>query len=161
MCSDIDDCLNQLTWNNKLAVAVSHERIQDNLLLRKSHIYCFDKSQSIHGYFTRFLIGEHFPYLQQLNDFIEKASSSGLISHWIKMNRMKTYFYEQKFIIPHIVILGVWVIFSSLSCFSIFVYFAERIIYKKNREANVKNFWIIAEMLIDPDRHFLLHDLSH
>lgn len=161
-CEDIDVCLNQIESNEKLAVAVSYEHVRSSLLLLKSKIHCFDKNESIQEFAVRFLVRKNFTFTNQLNDVIRFANDNGLIVHWLEMNRMIPHFHDNPTVLSiYVDIQAVWIVFTSLIGFAVFVLIAERIIHRKSIEINNGRFWFIAEILIHPDRQFLLYDLSY
>lgn len=161
LCTDINICLDELKWNKKLAVSISYERIQSSSYLRSSQLHCFSNMESVYVFYLRFLVKKNFRYLSQLNEFIQIARSSGIISHWI--NRMNPHFIpvaEDDTTATNIII-GVYPIVVSLFIFAIFIFFVERITYTKARNSRTIRLWVIIEIYIDPDRHFLLYDLRH
>lgn len=81
--------LNKLEWNNKLAVAVSTElsfsrvKTENSQIFHQMDFYCFDQPNIIYKYSLKMLTRKSFPYLNELNDFIQRASDGGLIVKWL------------------------------------------------------------------------------
>lgn len=159
VCNSLDVCLNKITCNSKLAIAISHAHSRHSRLIMMHQYYCFDNSEIIHEYAVKFLVRKEFPYLKELNHFIQMTSSSGLIEKWRseKLNRstykngILDYLTFDHFVA--FIILGIllWV------CLIIFL-FIERLVYPKCRENNPSKFWIIIEIIIDSHRHFMLEN---
>lgn len=158
ICNNLDACLNQLDQNSKLAIAISYEHSQNSLSISsQSSYHCFSKSEIIYEYALKFLVRKNFPHLRELNEFIQRASASGLIEKWRLKNQYRNNHPNDMFgylTFEHflgIVILGcfLWILF-------IIFLFIERFVYTKNRTTNPLRFWVFIEMVIDPHRHFML-----
>lgn len=159
LCNDIDDCLDQLNWRDDMAVAVPYERIQSSKLLSGSHIFCFNKNDAIYRYDLKFLIRKDFPFFNELNEFIEVSSQAGLINKWLKMNEKQPKYIDKKNINGKAT--GSWFVVTGMMLVATLTFFAERLIYKKLERPNPSTVWIIGELAIDPERHFLLNDLNY
>ncbi|XP_031634347.1 uncharacterized protein LOC116347768 [Contarinia nasturtii] len=81
------DYIDQLEWNDKLAVALSRELSRsptgkDNDSSLK--IYCFEHPNNIYEYPLKVLMHKKFSYAKELNTFIRFARECGLIDKWLK-----------------------------------------------------------------------------
>lgn len=150
---------NRLDWNDKLAVASSFERAQ--YLRSKSYfdLYFFDHPNQIHTHASKFLMRPRFSFVNELDKFIEQASNGGLINKWLKRYRLVSKgndpdeyrylkFENLAFHFGNSII--VWL-------FALFVLMIERIVFRKVRMVGSNRFWRYVEILIDPDRHFLMN----
>lgn len=155
VCPNLDHCLSELEYNSQLAVAVSLEHAINT---RRAYVYCFKKTDVIYKYTLKFLIRKDFPYLNELNWFIRKASEGGLIEKWrIDNNIQSQYKYNAKS--NHMTfqnVYGFGCILSGCCILTVLCLFIERFIYKRVRSLNPSRIWLIIEMYIDPDRHFWL-----
>lgn len=163
MARDLTEYLNQLNWNNKLAVATSLERVQNDRLILK-WVHCFDESTNIQKYPTRIFMRNDFPFQIDLNKFIERVIENGLVVKWAKRNifgcfkeqasqqQYIEYTFESQVVLCQITI--------GLLLFASLVLIFERIVHKKAQANNTSRFWRYIEMSIDPNRYFLLNDLS-
>lgn len=148
----------QLDWNSKIAVAGSFERAQYFELQYNFDLYSFTHPNNIYDYPTKLLWRPLFPYANELNTYIKRAVDGGLINKWQKsyrpsMNRKTEnqimYLKFENFIPIFIIWVGVvLVLFSFLMI--------ERIVYRKAQKQGSRQFWRYTEVMIDPERHFLL-----
>lgn len=160
VCDDLDFCLDQLNWNSALAVAIFFEHARNHLSGPDSQIYCFKNSEIISEYSLKFFVHDDFPYLNELNEFIHLTSASGLIEKWRSNKQMlnQSFTYKRK-IHNRLVLynfLGIFYVGAVMGIIVISTFFLERFVYTKVRTANTFRFWKIIEMMIDPNRHFLL-----
>lgn len=161
--------LGELKWNNKLAIAISHEKsccrtqVENSRVNIQNEIYCFDHPNIVHDYSLKMLVRSIFPHLNELNRFIRYASEHGLIVKWMKdyqsTHKGKGHqFQYSKFSLEfHADILVLFICMDLVACIILFI---EWIIHKKNQEQNSKSFWRFAEMFIDPYRYSFLKDRS-
>lgn len=149
----------RLNWNGKLALASSFERVQ--YLKSKSYfdLYFFNYPNQIHTYAPKFLMRPRFSFANELNKFIEQASNGGLINKWLKRYQLvykgkdsNGYMYIK---IENLALL--LCIFVIIWLFTLFVLMIERIVFRKVRMVGSNRFWRYVEILIDPDRHFLMN----
>lgn len=150
--------MNQLKHNPKLAVATSRERAFNSRSIISMHLYCFEKSEVIYEYALKFLVRKDFPYLSELNWFIGQASASGLIEKW-RIDSSARFQYTYNEINNQLTLqdgFGINIILLSCLLCATICLFIERFIHKKLKTLNPSRFWQFAEMIIDPDRHFLL-----
>lgn len=156
---NLEFCLSQLDHNSRLAVAISREHSQNSRLLLAHDYHCFGKSNIIYEYALKFLVRKNFQYFNDLNRFIQMASSSGLIEKW-RSKTQNRFDYTDSFFgyLTFEYFLGIVILGSILWILLIIFLFIERIVHAKNRKPNPTRFWIIFEMVIDPDRHFMLEN---
>lgn len=155
--------LNQLDWNNKLAVATSLERVRNDRPLSKS-VYCFDESNNIQTYPLKIFVRKGFNLQKKLDRFIEYTIENGVIVRWIRKNKFRSFVEERrvqidkvtaeifKFFVP--VILGVF-----LGAFVIMVF--EVIVHTKVHSHGSAKLWRYIQMMIDPERYFLLNGFAY
>lgn len=163
VCKDIDICLQHLKDNEKLAVATSREHALNSPLISKQKIFCFRRSQSIYNYPVVIQMRKNFPFAIELNEFIKRAVEGGLIIKW-RWDSQTTYKYEpDKVPLKHLTVehmAGAFTAFFILGLCSIGACIAEQIVHRRARMRNAIRFWKIVDMLIDPERHFLLNPNS-
>lgn len=87
MTNNTNAYMRQLEWNDTLAVATTIERVQR---IFGSMAYCFDNLQNIYEYSLSILMRKDFPLSNELNKFIQQASSNGLLSMWLKYNQFES-----------------------------------------------------------------------
>lgn len=150
---------------NNLAFATSVERIRKDQLGSKMKFYCFKNVNSIYEYPVRMMMQKDFPLLNELNEFILYANDGGLTNKWLKgtryglvLERTPTFVYseinQETFIFPYLLCGSLFLIASFVVCF-------EKNVHKNVRNGSSFRFWYYFEMLIDPNRYFLLKDLSY
>lgn len=107
----------------------------------------------------------NFPLINELNQFIEQAKDSGLITKWLKGNRFEPFLEkppEFQFIeINWVAIITLFSICLSILSLASVVLIIEIIVDKKVRAKNSARYWRYIEMSIDPYRHFLNNDLAY
>lgn len=159
-----NDFLNELQWNDKLAVAISYERVQTDRLLSAS-LYCLDDFNSIYGYSLKFLMRKNFLLMNELNQFIQQSSDAGLITKWLKGNQLEYSVQKPpkfQFVQSHMD--AVLILFTFCLClFSIaaLILLIEFIVDKKVRTEKSARFWRYIEMSIDSRRYLWLNDLAY
>lgn len=148
--------MDRLNRDSRLAVAISREHAHYNRLVSGSEFYCFEKD-IIHEYAVAFQICQNFSYSAELNKFIGMASSGGLIKKWrsgsyIHGGYKHTEKYGQNLLGEF---FGFFLIWVSILVITFFILFLERITYRKVRTPNTSRLWVIIELMIDSERHFL------
>lgn len=161
ICNDSESCLNQLKSGRSMAVAFSREYIKTISPAIISDIYCFEPNHSIYEYNLYFLVEKKFKYLNELNEFILRASRGGFIEKWSSHEKFK--FHSQSFIRPITLekLSSLFLVCFPLVCLALSVLMLERIIHERSRNRNVQRIWRWADIIIKPDRHFLLYDFSY
>lgn len=166
---DPNDYFDQLDWNDRLAIAASHELSisstseEEKRLRLKETIHCFKHPENIHKYSVKMLANKNFSLLMELNRFIQGASESGCIEKWLKSYRLveqKQPIYQYATTtVEHFLYIIAFLFWIVLFAFSVIV--IERYVHAKVRTPDTFAFWRYFEMLvIDSDRHFLLDDLD-
>lgn len=163
-----NDHFGQLEWNDKLAIAASHElsiastTIEEKRLRLKRKVFCFNHPNSIHEYSIKILAHPKFPLMKQLNEFIRRTGESGCISNWLKRYRLKAE-KQPKLQYTTVTIQGFVssaAVYVCLSFFALFVIAMEILVDRKVKAPDSAPVWRYIEMSIDPYRHFLLNDLD-
>lgn len=161
-----DQFFYKLQWNDKLAIAtfreMSHSRNQIGNVDSQKTICCFEYPQIIYEYPLKMLIRTDFPFQNELNKFIEKATEGGLIVKWLKNYRSfgkekSQYQYTTFKIESFPIALGIYIFMITLALITVIM---EKLVHGKVRTPNSKPIWRYIEMAIDPYRYFLLKDLD-
>lgn len=154
--------MEELYWNDKLAVAASYTKFRNDRSLFTSY-YCFDRFNSFYGYSLKFLMRKNMDLINALNRFIEQAIESGLINKWLKGNQFEPFNekppefqYIEADISNYVIVI---LMCSCILLFASLILYIEKFVDKKVRANNSARFWRYIEMGIDADRHFLLNDL--
>lgn len=150
--------LQHLKWNDKLAVAVSLQKMKSEKLMLKFDVYCFKEPNQIYGYPLKILAKKDFPFLSKLNNFISMASESGLISKWLEGCGSQSMF-EKKPLYEYMevkfeMLMSFVAILVSLQVFALLIGVLERAAYKKVYVEKNNSFWRYVEIWISPDRCF-------
>lgn len=112
MCVNIDDCLNELSENVKLAVGAPRQYVLHSSSFSRNEIFCFDYGEHIESRQASVLIRRDFGLFPLINNQILALSEHGLIEKWSADYRMKktarndfvsTYKY---LLLGHLVSLG-------------------------------------------------------
>ena len=158
---------NELRWNDKLAIAISRELSLSRNQTQTSHFdsvdsaHCFDHPNIIYSHSLSILTRKNFPLINELNQFIERATETGLFDKWVK--RYRSFRGEQlqiQYTIGLTNFIIVMTIYSGMVSLAFIIIVIERFVYGKVRSLNSNPFWRYIEMAIDPYRHFLLEDLD-
>lgn len=160
ICENLDVCLKRLDSNQRLAVAISLEQAQSSRYASK--IYCFRKSDAFLAYSLQILVRKDFPFLEELNKFINAASASGLIEKWQTDNKARCDFkyptdrFHQMTMDNFVTFFILWISLAIVPCF---VFVLENVIFYMTHKQNPTKFSHYLELWIDGDRHFLLDDI--
>lgn len=163
ICENMDNCLNQLNFNSKLAVAVSYEYVRRNRLFPTSNVYCFEKYEIIHSFAWKFLVSKNFSHLNQFNRFLQAASMNGLVKKWQSDNRNQPKNKQPDKMLGDLTLAhlhGTQIIWFFLKAAALTIFFLERFIYKKAIDRNSLRFWKVAEKIICPDGHLMVKNKS-
>lgn len=153
--------MEQLHWNDNLAVAVSLERVRSEELISKFGIYCFTGPNHIHGYPLKILAVKEFPLLDDLNEFIKRASESGLIVKWLKGYRYgptsdKKPLFEHMEVNSLLMMCVIIILFMTLFvCYLIAI--LEKKVYEKIHQQNAHSCWRYIDFMMNPNRYWLPH----
>lgn len=150
--------LQQLNWNSKIAVAGSFERAQYFKLKYNLDLYSFTHPNNIYEYPTKFLWRPMFPFANELNAFIKQATDGGLIDKWQKSYRpsMNRKTANQIMLLKFENFIPIFIIWVGIVLVLFSYLMIERIVYKKVRMQGSRQLWRYTELMIDPERHFLL-----
>lgn len=163
ICTNLDFCLSQLEWKSKLAVAISREHAYNNQLISASKFHCFKNSEIIYGYSLKFLIREDFKYLNNLNKFIQMASTAGLVERWRTESQIRSKYKHIEKIYGFLTFENFYVPYIEWFVLEIsvtLILLLELLVHRKVRQANHSRIWTLIEMFIDPFRHFWLENKS-
>lgn len=155
---DPNEFIDDLKWNDKLAIAISYTKVRNDRSLFSSS-FCFDNFNSIYGYSLKFLMRKDFALINELNEFILRATDSGLINKWLKGKRFETLkekpqqFRNISIGISSIIVL--LFICTGMLVFALSIFIIERIVHKKIQVKNT-GFFKYVDMTIDSNRYFLL-----
>lgn len=158
LCSSIDVCLEDLTSNERLALAASRLNIVNSPVYSPDDIFCFRVEESIASYQVSLLVRRDYQLMNLVNKEMQALAEAGLISRWIKENTRKIVLrhegilYIQAGAIKAVFLFFIFPIFSM--AFSLFV--IELLSGKENRI--VTNVQLIkwGEILTDGKRHLFL-----
>lgn len=156
------DHLQQLEWNDTLAVAVSLETVKNDEFISRLDIFCFDAPNRIYEYPLKIFAKKHFVHLTKLNRFLEMASEAGLIVKWLRGFNFdvseKEPLYEYAVVEMEIFfILGI--ITTCLHVIAFLVIILERKAFIKIHTQNNSRAWQLIDKMINPERYFLKESL--
>lgn len=150
-----------MEWNSKLAVAISREHAHNNQFISTSKFHCFENLEIIHGYSLKFLVREDFKYLNNLNEFIQMASSTGLVKKWRMESEIRSKYKHIEKIYGFLTFENFYVTYFEWFVLEIsitLILLLERFVHRKVRKVNHSRIWTHIEMFIDPFRHFWLEN---
>lgn len=150
--------LEELEWNDKLAVAVSLANVKNEGTITRLNLFCFDSFDHIYEYQLKILASKRFPFMIELNRFIEMVNEAGLTVKWLKGIQFESI-YEKKPLFEYIevkaeVIACFLVIMAAAYLFASFIIILEKIAFNENRMEHVKPLWKFIELMISPYRWF-------
>lgn len=103
--------------------------------------------------------------MTELNEFIQRSSDSGLIVKWLEGNHFRTstakatmFEYAE---VNFGSLTGLFFVGILLLTTVLLVAVTEIVVYKKVQTPNSAAIWQHIEMIINPDRYFLLQDLDY
>lgn len=154
--------MGKLKQNSNQAVSFSGEYIRNNPSILQTDLYCLGPNEYLYKYGLKFLVRKDFQLIEELNEFIGMAGRSGLLIKWLKHGNSLSHREireDQK--IKSESMYGVLLIVFSLFAFAKLIFIFELVIYKFVNRPNPSNFWLIAQVMISPDRHVFLQDLRY
>lgn len=165
LCGSPEECFNYLYSDQNIAVASSTEYFQSVSKDITANIYSVleDGFSSKHG--LNFLLQKDFNLKAELDRFISMANEGGLISKWmadLSLDYIKQHDTINNGVVSITHVISLAIVYIPLMILSLLVFLTEIIIHfhlKTNPKSNARQFWTIAETLIDPERHFLNYDL--
>lgn len=142
-----------------MAVAISREHARHSHSF--SNLYCFEGSDILYDHPLTFLINKCFPFSKKLNEFIQMSNEGGLVDKWLTIyrtrvprNRREQVYNQMKLEHFH----GVLIVWSIMLSIVLSTFLCEQIVYRRARTMNPSRFYLMADMFIDPDRHFMLEN---
>lgn len=107
----------------------------------------------------KILVHEGFPFVKELNKFMQLVDAGSLIKKWQSNNLIKVPYLHvdktvKRMILKHFYgCLFIWVLIK-VTMTTTFFFFWRKLFTPKLEHPMLNNFWI--DMIIDPDRYFLL-----
>lgn len=157
ICTEIDQCLNDIKNNNKLVVATSKNHV--NLLLSETDIFCFPNSNNIHNASIGFLIQHNYHLLSHINYAIQNSLEFGLINKWKMTYHQNNARDKNKIMSSNVTVLKINHLFLGMLAIAIGwilgggALFFERWLYYFVQQENPKWYFVFLEMLINDDRY--------
>lgn len=155
MCPDIDNCLEQLQFDDHLAVGVSREYVKNNHLFANEQLFCFDEKNHIESDQITVLVYRDKNLINLFNNEIRKFSEAGLISKWIKDYRkpkatihFPTFTYYSLWHAQAVFVFGYGILLS----FAILALTGEFLTYNKHYLLVKLRLLKLCELFVDPDR---------
>lgn len=147
-----------------IAVAISAEYFRSISTDVTKNIYCIHESgfSSTHG--LNFLVRDDFEFKRELDRFISMANEGGLISKWMAdlgLEHVTQHEDKNKSEVTMAHIISLLIVCGSCIFLTLLVFLVEILIYKQKSKSNAGKFWSFAELVIDPERHFLNYDLRY
>lgn len=124
----------------------------------RKDLFCFDSSQNIKNYFISFHIRSDYRRSVELNNILIRINEAGFIFEWLKDFEYQVPPVGAVLIKQHF--RGAFLLYVSILILVLIVASLEQIIHWKCHHANESKYWILAEKLIDGQRHFFLLDKS-
>lgn len=153
-------CIKQLETDDALAVAVSRERALNNRLLHRDKMFCF--AENIQTQPISLILRKHYPFENDLNEFIVRATEAGFFVKWKKDSRLKyehEVFGTQYMKLDHL--YGAMLAAFLMLILATFVFITERVAYRRAHSSNATRFWKLVEILMNPVRSFMLESFEH
>lgn len=92
VCDDINLCIEQLSHDSKLAVAVSRLHINAYHLAEQMDFYCFAKESSVYSFPVSIITLHSFHLLPKMNLMISNLLEFGLILKWAREEYIGTLY---------------------------------------------------------------------
>lgn len=101
-CFDMNKCLMELKFNDKLAVAISRQHaINARVPLNDEDMFCFDKSDNLFSFSVVMLFKNDHHLLPLVNMLIRRITESGFILKWKADSEFFKFMEEIKLRDPH------------------------------------------------------------
>lgn len=158
VCPNIDTCLEHLSTNDELAVAVSRQHATNCPKISQEHIYCLSESEKIYSFAVSMLIREQYELVPIMDKVIQRSLESGLFQKWEKDSQLKKHYHSVhnlKFVKLSLEHMGGGVVALGF-CFPLCLLTGcfEHLVYRRARVKNCSKFWKIADQFMDGDRHY-------
>lgn len=157
--ADVGSCLEQLKWDDHVAVSVSRLRAQNSARIRYSEMHCFAMSENIYTYSQALRTAKNYEFLPYINLMIRRCLEVGLIDKWHRDSSM--YRNDPKLKLDRRIALSIThigaallLLFCGLSIASL-VFIAERIVFRKTKQRSCHPFWLILSRFVDGRRFYL------
>lgn len=158
--ADVDSCLEQLKWDDHVAVSISRLRAHNCERIRYSEMHCFSISENIYTYSQALRTAKKYEFLPYINLMIRRCLEVGLIDKWHRDSSM--YRNDPKLKLDRRISLSVThigaallLLFCGLSIATL-VFFVERIVFRNTKERNCHPFWLLLSRFVDGRRFYLL-----
>lgn len=152
-------CLNNLEFDNQLAVAVSQLYLET--LPFQSKIFCFDSDKKLSKFPATFMIRRDFRLRKEFEKVFKSIRAAGLIPKWERDYRHMENNDSKDMIVEPLTLDSFRSIFVVIGLFLIAAIISrvlEEIIFKASHKKHAHPFWRMADKFIDGERHFLLLD---
>lgn len=157
ICANLDQCLQRLTIEKNLAVATPRMRER---AIQKSHLYCFDESQSIKRYSVAMYVNHRFFHWQRVHVFTERFFEAGLFQKWTMDSELNTVAIANQQVqkISLQILLGALFVCSLVLFWAIVALIVEIIAHKQSRRkiARFRMLWTFLECVFDNERYVWL-----
>lgn len=165
ICKSDVECLENLKYNDKLAIAVSRQYALHNAHVSDTEIFCFDKSENIFNFFVSMHMKQNLDLHEKINGFIQRVLAVGLMKKWITdtQRRVRNNYDRERSTSPESAVplslehwsLGfvLYILFMSLSFIA---FYMEMLVYKNVCSNKSSKFWKWADLVMTGKRTFLL-----
>lgn len=159
-CDIIDECLQNLEFDEHLAVGLSRLHAENNPVISKTQLYCFARENNIYSYSVAMPMKIDFHLRPIINLIIRQLFEFGLIERWDKLSQaIATSSVKVKvdtegsgnlvvLTVPHI--MGAVLILISGMALAFLLFLIERIAQMRVKKRNCFRFWKRLDHLLDP-----------
>lgn len=154
-CTDLDKCLQCLTTDKHLAVAVSRQRAMNNHAIRRSKLYCFDETQNVRTYFVAMYVNNNCFTRDQIYKLTKRFFESGFFTKWTMDSNINHADFNNQLVkkISFDHILGAIFGCSFTFAWGVIQFILEILSHKRARRSNAGRIWILLDRLHDNERH--------
>lgn len=154
---DINECIGQLLYDDKLAVGGSRQNILNSPSYSPSNVFCFNKLENIASYPIALYMQKDFYLKKQVDNIIRKIFDAGLVEKWLQDSCIEKY--ESRYYPPDqlsVAYIGAALVFflGVGSLFSISTFIAEKLVSWKMKQPARHKIWIYLEQFFDGKRHY-------
>lgn len=155
ICPSLDQCLQRLTIEKNLAVAISRQRALNNRAIQNFHLYCFDENQRINTYLMAMYVNRRFLHRKKVHVLTERFFETGLLRKWTMDSKVKGSGIAKQQIhkLSVQILLGALFVYALTFFWAIAALIAEIIVHKLARRPNAAVFWILFECVFDNERY--------
>lgn len=165
LCTNTDECLKRLEYDEKLAVAVSRLHAENTPAISRSEMFCFPQSKNIYSYSVAMPIKLDYHILPVINYNIRQLFEFGLVERWNNLGQAVAASLEIKnflsqaqdgrdsrlvvLTVPHImgaILIMFFGHFVALIAFSI-----ELIVNRMVQRRNCTTFWKRLHWFLRPE----------